>query len=79
MQDEDAIWNDILSSMTKDQGSAAKAMLAAGHPIYHVEQDTPNDLLIKEYPDGRRELVRCDTSVDEVVRILSRIESDDAS
>jgi hypothetical protein len=54
-------------------------MLGAGHPIYYVEQDTPDDLLIKEYPDGRRELVRCDTSVDEVVRILSRIESDGAS
>jgi hypothetical protein len=60
-------WDGLLDDILADEGAAAKAMLASGHPIYYVEADTPDSLLIKEYPDGRRELVRCDTPVDEVV------------
>ncbi|HEX7819914.1 MAG TPA: hypothetical protein VF463_04785 [Sphingobium sp.] len=32
----------------------------AGRPIYYGEKDTPPGLVVKEYPDGRRELVRFD-------------------
>ena len=39
-------------------GTAAREHLAAGRWIYYRERDTPRGLLVKEYPDGRRELVR---------------------
>lgn len=48
----------------------AREHLAAGRPIYYGEDDTPAGLLIKEYPDGRRELVRYHRDGDEVVRAL---------
>ncbi|WP_448953959.1 hypothetical protein [Labrys neptuniae] len=38
--------------------SAARAHLAAGRPIFYAESDTPPDLTIREWPNGRRELVR---------------------
>lgn len=36
---------------------AARERLAAGQPIYYREGDTPAGQVIKEYPDGHRELV----------------------
>jgi hypothetical protein len=39
-----------------------------GNPIYFCEPDTPDDLVIKQYPDGRRELVSFDVHGEKVVR-----------
>lgn len=50
--------------------SAARAHLAAGREVYYVEEDTPPGLLIKEHPDGRRDLVRFHRTGDEVIRTL---------
>lgn len=41
-----------------------------GIPIYYSEKDTPQGLMIKEYPDGRRELVRFSRQGDELIRAL---------
>lgn len=46
--------------MHDDHGTAAAEHLAAGFPIYYSNATTPAGALIKEYPDGRRELVRFD-------------------
>ena len=40
------LWRDIEKS--DGDGSAARAVLAAGHPIYYVEDNTPPGLQIKE-------------------------------
>lgn len=65
------LMRDIESSDGDD--SAARSHLAAGRPIYYGEDDTPPNMVIKEYPDGRRELVRPNLEgPDEVVRELSR-------
>lgn len=50
--------------------SAARAMLAEGYPIYYRDAATPAGLEIKEYPDGRRELVRFHRAGDDVIREL---------
>lgn len=50
--------------------SAARAHLAANRPIYYVAEGTPPGLLIKEHPDGRREVVRFHRDGDEVISIL---------
>lgn len=44
----------------EDDGQAAQAHLTAGRPIYYGTADTPPGHAVKEYPDGRRELVRFD-------------------
>jgi hypothetical protein len=50
----------IEAASRNDDGAAAREHLAAGFPIYYSEDDTPAGAVIKEYPDGRRELVRFD-------------------
>jgi len=52
------------------QEEAAKELLAKGIHIYYGKDDTPDGLLIKEYPDGRRELVRFHRDGDEVIKAL---------
>jgi hypothetical protein len=66
----DQLWIELTTVVRHDQGEAAREHLSAGHPIYYVEGDTPDDLLVKEYPDGRRELVRFHETGDQVVRPL---------
>lgn len=43
--------------LAEEDDSAAREHLAAGQPIYYCEDDTPDRYVIKEYPDGRKELV----------------------
>ncbi|WP_234488128.1 hypothetical protein [Paraburkholderia aspalathi] len=64
------IWHDLIKGCLFDDGAAAREHLEAGFPIYYREDDTPGDLLIKEHPDGRRELVRFHEAGDEVIRVL---------
>lgn len=68
---EDADLMPVIVAGIESLGDApAREHLAAGRPIYYGEDDTPAGLLIKEYPDGRRELVRYHRDGDEVVRAL---------
>ena len=48
---------EFVAALEAGDDGAARASLAAGVPIYYAEDDTPDDSLIKEYSDGRRELV----------------------
>ncbi|WP_026438584.1 hypothetical protein [Acidocella facilis] len=66
----EALWRDLLHAVQHDDGAAAKEHLQAGFPIYYAKDDTPPGLLIKEHPNGRRELVRFDRAGDEVIRVL---------
>lgn len=64
-------WSDFVRAVLKDDDLAPKGLLAAGHPIYYRERDTPDDLVIRESPDGRRELIRVtDTGAEFVVSVL---------
>ena len=62
----DADWEEFERQLANDDGAAAKAHLAAGNPIYYTEADTPERMCLKEYPDGRRELVTFDVERGEV-------------
>jgi hypothetical protein len=66
----DAIWRDLLYAARHDDGAAVRENLDAGCPVYYTEDDTPPNLLLKEYPDGYRELIRVVGDKDEVVRAL---------
>lgn len=54
------LWPILERAARHDDGEAARSHLTAGRPIYYGERDTPPGLVVKEYPDGRRELVRFD-------------------
>lgn len=42
--------------LTQDDDSAARAHLAAGRPVYYRDERL-GDGIVKEYPDGRRQLL----------------------
>jgi hypothetical protein len=44
----------------EDDGAEARRHLAAGRPIYYVEPGTPKGLVVRESPDGRKDLVQVD-------------------
>ena len=56
---EKAFWKRFESALDSDEGDAAKAHLAAGRAIYIMEDAYPGKT-IKEYPDGRRQIVTFD-------------------
>lgn len=64
------IWRDLIHGVLHDDGAAAQEHLEAGFPIYYANDDTPAGLLIKEHPDGRRELVEFDEAGDHVIEVL---------
>ena len=68
--DPEDLWDVIRDGLERDGDLAAREHLAAGRPIYYTDDDTPDGLLIKKHPDGRRELVRHRREGDEVVREL---------
>ncbi len=41
-----------------DDGAEAASHLAAGRPIYFTEPSTPKGLVVRQNPDGRRDLMR---------------------
>ena len=50
-------WEQCEHELDSDTGEAAKAHLAAGRPIYYGDPAYPG-AVVKQYPDGRRQLVR---------------------
>ncbi|MCL1574864.1 hypothetical protein [Xanthomonas nasturtii] len=61
-EDQPLKWRDLVQALAVDDSSAAMATLAAGHPIYYRERDTPTGLVIRELPAGSRTLVATDAS-----------------
>jgi hypothetical protein len=61
---------DLIASLVVGDDSAAKASLAAGVPIYYAEEDTPAAGLIKEYPDGHKEMVTFSNGTESFLRKL---------
>ncbi len=63
-----SLWSSLSAPNASDDGQAARERLAAGLPIYIRDETTPAGLVIKQYPDGRRELVAFDQSGEKVVQ-----------
>jgi HAD domain in Swiss Army Knife RNA repair proteins len=55
----DELWREIERAVRFDDGLAAKSHLAAGRAIYYGDPQYPGQI-VKEYPDGRRQLVNID-------------------
>ena len=47
-----------IEDFMKDPGQITRDILAQGDPVYYREDDTPNDVVIRLYPNGRKEYVR---------------------
>jgi len=56
-------------AVASDQGDEAKRHLAAGRSIYYIDDRYP-DAIVKEHPDGRRQLVALQDDREVVLRDL---------
>jgi hypothetical protein len=56
-EQECQFWEQFERDLDSDTGEAAKAHLAAGRPIYYGDPAYPG-AVVKQYPDGSRQLVR---------------------
>jgi hypothetical protein len=56
-------------ALTQDKGEAAREHLAAGRAIYYSD-DRFRDAVVKEYPDGRRQLVTFQADEEVLLRDL---------
>lgn len=63
-------WTFLLSDLARDDGSVARQHLEAGNPIYVHQDDTPDGLTEKRFPDGRRQWVKWDLAGEHVVKEL---------
>lgn len=56
----------------EDNCNVGDEILAEGHPIVYREKDTPKGCIIKEYPNGRIELIKVDmySNNDEVIKVI---------
>ena len=57
--EEDRLWEDLEQALAQDDDQAARSHLAAGRPIHYCDDRYP-DAIVREWPDGRRELVAVD-------------------
>jgi hypothetical protein len=70
-EQEKQFWTEFENQLDHDTGEAAKRHLEAGRPIYYGDPAHP-DGVVKEYPDGHRQIVKFDmrTGEEYVVREL---------
>ena len=68
---DDELADLIENGVLNDDGAVARSHLEAGFPIYYSEPETPEGVIIKEYPDGRRELVRFDLNGEHFVQAMA--------
>lgn len=69
-EEERRFFSAFTRALASDKGEAAKSHLAAGRPIYYGDERYRGSV-VKEYPDGRRELVKFENDAEVVVRTLS--------
>ncbi|CCD29355.1 conserved hypothetical protein [Candidatus Glomeribacter gigasporarum BEG34] len=68
--EERQFWKVFERVLSNDDGQAAQSHLSAGRPIYYCDDRYPDDF-IREWPDGRRELISVDdTGKISVIRSL---------
>jgi|GEM_PF-4949321 len=56
-----SLYKDLCRTKTIDMSDVCRRHLQAGDPIYYTESGLPENQLIKQYPDGRREILEFDS------------------
>jgi hypothetical protein len=65
-----SFWEQFAADLANDDGDAAREHLQAGFPIYLRTDDTPGNAVEKQFPDGRRQLVKWDLDGEHVLSNL---------
>jgi len=65
-----------LEKLLQDPDCTVREILASGYPVYYKQEGdiTNNGILVKEYPDGRKELIEVDPDSDEYIeRVIKQL------
>jgi hypothetical protein len=65
-KDAELVFDRMMRLVQEDTGEAAREHLAAGHPVYYGDDAYPG-YVVKQYPDGRKELVNFDKNGTEII------------
>ncbi|WP_423241104.1 hypothetical protein [Erwinia amylovora] len=65
--DETTFFTIFDAQLEHDAGEEARANLKSGVAIYYADKNTPDGCVIKEYPNGRKELVSFMTGEEKLV------------
>lgn len=60
--------HEWIASLQAGDSTAADESLAAGVPIYYSAEDIPSPYVVKEYPDGHKEIVSLVNGVETILR-----------
>lgn len=66
-EQERDFWTVFSGDVARDDGSAVRQHFAAGNPVYCRMPDTPEGLIEKRFPDGRRQYVKWERDGEHVV------------
>lgn len=70
-EEEEAAFMEVFDAeIASDDDEEARSHLASGRPITYWEEDIPPELLKREYPSGRIEVVDFRTKPERVVRVI---------
>lgn len=69
-EEERQFWRRFEACLRRDDGEVARAHLRAGNPIYYSDENFP-DHVVREWPDGRRELIT--VSVSEGMKVVRQL------
>jgi hypothetical protein len=69
-EEEKRFWEVFGRELSEDDGAAAAGHLAAGRPIYYVDDEYPDEM-VRKWPGGRREFV--DVSEDGTVTVVGTL------
>ena len=64
--DDDEEFDAFLEAAILHDDNAFAPHFAAGHPVYLRDADTPPGHVVKQFPDGRRELIGFDSVGNEI-------------
>ena len=66
-EQERDFWIVFSSDIARDDGAAVKKHFSVGNPVYCQTPETPEGLIEKRFPDGRRQFVRWERDGEHVV------------
>jgi hypothetical protein len=61
---------ELIAWLENPDDFAVRELLAEGWPAYYIEDDTPDGLVVKEHPGGRKQWVRGAGANERVIRDL---------
>ncbi len=69
-EEDSAFIAELEKKLMQTDDTTARTHLDAGFPIYYMEENTPENLIVKEYPNGRRQWICLVNDQEQVVKEL---------